>query len=96
MTVDTSVVKRAVFSLHRRGVAATTLAPGGQNVSGGFSFSKDIVPPFPYRTREAENCRRATAMERWNDGTARHEAPEDAALSVPLYVPSPLIPWNGR
>nr|DAH56258.1 MAG TPA: hypothetical protein [Caudoviricetes sp.] len=34
-------------------------------------------------------------MERWNGGTARHEAPEDTALSVPLCVPSPPISWNG-
>lgn len=34
-------------------------------------------------------------MERRNDGTAWHEAPEDAALSVPLYVPSPPLRWNG-
>lgn len=82
------------------------IAPGCSEPTERLPFAKghslfETTKTLFYRSRIVRESRglspgdRYDTMERWNNGTVRHEAPEDAALSVPLYVPSPLISWNG-
>lgn len=107
MMWDGSSVKRAVPLRPSDRGAATYIAPDNSDSTERLPFVKGtwrqaaLKTPFccsriVRESRKLSPGDRYDTMERRNDGTARLEAPEDAALSVPLYVPSPLALWNGR